>query len=176
MMALKISDIRDSLVDREAIRDCLYRYSRGVDRLDAEMLLSAYWPDAIDHHLNFTGTAAEFVEWAFPQMRHMDQTLHVIGNVMITIRGAVAEVESYFYSVSRVGTPVHKFDFVGAGRYLDRFERRDDEWRIADRTVVTDWFREYFDSADWSKGLMGIAVEPGQRWPEDISYSLLNIT
>ena len=175
-MAVKLSELRDTFLDREAIKDCLYRYSRGVDRLDEEMLLSAYWPDAIDHHLDFTGTAKEFVDWAFPQMRHMDQTMHIIANALITIRGAAADVESYFYGIHRVDMGTHKADFVGAGRYLDRFERRDDEWRIAERTVVTDWFREYFDSADWSKGLMGIPVEPGQRWPEDISYSLLNIT
>ena len=30
----------DALLDREAIRDCLYRYCRGIDRCDEETLLS----------------------------------------------------------------------------------------------------------------------------------------
>jgi hypothetical protein len=34
-------------------------------------------------------------------------------------------------------------DTIGSGRFLDRFERRGDEWRIARRLVVVDWFREY---------------------------------
>ena len=39
-----------SLLDREAIRDCLLRYCRGIDRCDEEALRSAYWEDATDCH------------------------------------------------------------------------------------------------------------------------------
>src|SRR5882724_2908499 len=38
------------LLDRQAILDCLHRYTRGVDRLDRQLLLSAYHADAIDDH------------------------------------------------------------------------------------------------------------------------------
>jgi hypothetical protein len=37
------SDISE-LMDREMIRDCLYRYCRGIDRADEAMLRSACWP------------------------------------------------------------------------------------------------------------------------------------
>ena len=30
---------------------------------------------------------------------------------------------------------------TAGGRYVDRFERRHGEWRIAERTVVVDWQR-----------------------------------
>jgi hypothetical protein len=33
------------LSDLEDIRNATLRYSRGVDRLDAELMKSAYWPD-----------------------------------------------------------------------------------------------------------------------------------
>ena len=56
-MTTSTRKIMEELADREAIRECLYRYSRGVDRLDADMLRSAYWPDAVDNHLSFTGNA-----------------------------------------------------------------------------------------------------------------------
>ena len=36
--------------DRQEIYDCIMRYCRGIDRLDREVLLSAYHPDAIDDH------------------------------------------------------------------------------------------------------------------------------
>ena len=50
-MSMTVSQFRDELADREAIRDCLYRYARGMDRCDEEMLRSAYWEDALDDHL-----------------------------------------------------------------------------------------------------------------------------
>ena len=34
--------------DREAITDCLYRYTRGIDRLDRDLVRSAYHDDAVD--------------------------------------------------------------------------------------------------------------------------------
>jgi ketosteroid isomerase-like protein len=174
-MTTSVTKIRAELADREAIRECLYRYTRGVDRLDAEMVRSAYWPDAIDTHLDFKGNAEQFIAWAFPIMKGMDQTMHMIGNVLITIRGNSADVESYFHGYHRLTMDGRKVDVVGSGRYLDRFERRGAEWRIAQRLVVTDWFREYPDSADWNKGPFGQRIDLGSRYPDDPSYSLLKL-
>ena len=69
------------------------------------------------------------------------------------------------------------FDSMQAGRYLDRFEERDDEWRIARRKVVVDWFREYDDAGDWDAGPLGNSqIKPGGRYPDDDSYSLLDLS
>lgn len=175
-MTTPTSQILNELADREAIRECLYRYSRGVDRLDADMIRSAYWPDCVDNHMSFTGNAEEFIEWSFPIMGSMDQTMHIIGNVLMTIRGNEADVEAYFYGIHRINTPEGgKSDVIGAGRYVDNFEKRGDEWRIAKRLVVTDWFRQYPDSADWSQGMLGIMVDPGGRYPDDESYKRTTI-
>lgn len=175
-MTTSVSKITEQLADREAIRECLYRYSRGVDRLDADMVRSAYWPDCIDTHLNFTGNAEEFIAWAFPIMGSMDQTMHIIGNVLVSIHGDKADVESYFYGIHRVNLPDGgKSDVIGAGRYVDNFEKRDDEWRISKRLVVTDWFRQYPDSADWTQGMLGIMIDPGGRKPDDASYERLRL-
>lgn len=54
-MSIKLSQIREEMADREAIRDCLYRYARGVDRCDEELLRSAYWENAMDDHCLFVG-------------------------------------------------------------------------------------------------------------------------
>lgn len=175
-MTTGVNRIMSELADREAIRECLYRYARGADRLDADMVRSAYWPDAIDTHLSFTGNVEEFIAWSFPIMGSMDQTMHMIGNILMTIRGNKADVESYFHGFHRVNLPDgSKSDVLGCGRYVDNFERRGDEWRIARRMVVTDWFRQFPDSADWSKGMLGIMIEPGGRYPDDDSYRLTNI-
>jgi ketosteroid isomerase-like protein len=175
-MTTPTSQILEELADREAIKECLYRYSRGVDRLDADMLRSAYWPDCVDNHLSFTGNAEEFIEWSFASMRGMDQAQHFIANVLMNIRGNTADVESYFYGFHRINLPDGtKNDVIGAGRYIDTLEKRGEEWRIIRRKVVTDWFRQYPDSADWSQGMMGIMIEPGGRCPDDDSYKLISI-
>jgi len=175
-MTTPTSQILAELADREAIKECLYRYARGVDRLDAEMIRSAYWPDCVDRHLVFKGNAEEFIAWSFPIMGSMDQTMHMIGNVLMTIRGNQADVEAYFYGIHRANLPDgSKSDVIGAGRYIDNFEKRGEEWRIAKRMVVTDWFRQYPDSADWSKGMLGIGIEPGGRFPDDQSYKRTRI-
>lgn len=172
-MTTSTSHILAELADREAIRECLYRYARGVDRLDADMIRSAYWPDCIDSHLDFSGNAEEFIAWSFPIMGTMDQTQHIIANVLIAIDGERADVEAYFYGYHRINTPDGKADVIGAGRYLDAFEKRGDEWRIFRRMVMTDWFRQYADSADWEAGMLGLKPPMGGRHPDDPSYSLL---
>src|SRR5580698_10968530 len=48
------------LTDRQEILDCLNRYCRGLDRLDPELIASAYHPDAVDNHYTFVGGVAAF--------------------------------------------------------------------------------------------------------------------
>ena len=150
-MVPKVSQFRDELADREAIRDCLYRYCRGIDRSDPELLRTAYWPGAMDYHTGFTGTVEQFIEWAMPRLATMEQGIHMIGNIFIRIEGSAAKVESYLWSVSVLpGEAPRKV--ITCGRYNDRFEKCDDEWRIAERWVVHDWFEESVNTGDWDNG------------------------
>jgi hypothetical protein len=43
------------LVDRQEIWAVVLRYSRGIDRLDRELVRSCYWDDAIDDHYAYIG-------------------------------------------------------------------------------------------------------------------------
>jgi hypothetical protein len=166
-------DVQD-LAAREAIRDCLYRYCRGIDRADAEMLRSAYWPDGVDDHVLFNGNAYEFVDWCLPLLAQVEHSQHVIMNALIALDGDTAGVESHYHAYERrrraSGSPYEMF--VG-GRYLDRFERRGGEWRILHRAVTWDWFRHFKDSADLDRGVFGNGpVRMGGKWPDDPSYGL----
>ena len=49
-------------------------HTRGMDRLDRELLRSAYHDDAIDDHVGFVGPVDEFIDWAFTY--HAAQTRH----------------------------------------------------------------------------------------------------
>jgi hypothetical protein len=175
-MAITVSQIKNELADREAIRDCLSRYSRGVDRCDAEMLRSAYWEDAEDDHTLFKGKREDLIAWVIPLLKSMDQSMHMITNILIRLHGDTADVESYFYGYHRMLHTGAPLDGVQGGRYLDRFEKRNDEWRIAERKVTVDWFRDYPDSGDWARGPLGQKIDFGGRHPTDDSYKLLNIT
>ena len=171
-----VSQIRSEMPDREAIRDCLFRYCRGIDRQDSELLRSAYWPGAMDHHTGFTGTVEEFVEWALPRLGSMEQNMHLIGNVFIRIEGSTARSESYLWSVSVLPGETPRQVTV-CGRYLDRFEKRQDEWRIAERFVVHDWFNETPATQDWGVGPFGMADLPrGGVAPDDRSYRWLGLS
>ena len=92
-MTMTVARFREELADREAIRDCLYRYARGVDRCEEELVRGVYWEDAIDDHVLFQGGREELLAWAMPILRSMIQRQHSISNILIRIRGEQADVE-----------------------------------------------------------------------------------
>lgn len=126
------------LQDRQAILDCLMNYSRGVDRLDRDLLLSCYHPGAIDDHGMFVGDREEFADWVVGMhgATHLSHQ-HCLLNHTCELDGDVAHTETYymFVGMNREGTPLS----MSGGRYLDRFERRDGRWAIAARVCVRDW-------------------------------------
>jgi hypothetical protein len=126
------------LRDQQQIRDCLMRYCRGVDRCDVEDVRAAYHPDATDDHGYWKGNGWDFAEFIVDaKLRDNDWTTHAVQNVLIEVDGDVAHGESYVEaSLKPKGIDEVR---VFVGRYIDRFERRDGEWRIADRVVVHDW-------------------------------------
>jgi ketosteroid isomerase-like protein len=162
------------LLDREAIRDCLYRYSRGIDRIDEEALRSCYWPDASCRHGAHEGSGAEFVEFALEGRRSAGRAIHMIGNILIELRGDVAAVESYFRTtLEGRGPDGRPQETLLAGRYVDRFERRAAEWRVAARTVVYDWVRQLPLPAPMAQDSFGSRLPTGACKPYDPVYGLL---
>jgi hypothetical protein len=161
----------EELLDREAIRDRLYRYARGLDRMDRELLRDTYWPDAVDDHNNFQGLAWDFVEVALDRTSKMDATWLILGNILIELHGDTADVETYFDCYHRmVRDDGSRYDLNTCGRYLDRFEKRNGEWRVANRLVKHDWFRQFEDSEDWEKGVAGHTYAPSRK-PVDPVYT-----
>jgi SnoaL-like domain len=164
-----------ALLDREAIRDCLYRYCRGIDRLDEEALRSAYWPDAIDSHGAYRGPASGFIDRAVSKLKTGGRMVHMIGNVLIDWRGDVAAVESYFvaFQESVAGDDGSAEETLLCGRYIDRFEKRGNEWRIAARTVAYDWQRRTPLPKELTAAVFGARQPTGGRRPDDPIYELL---
>lgn len=125
-----------ALVDRQDILDCVTRYCRAVDRFDREMLLSVYHEDAIDDHGSFVGGREGFADWALAYHReHQLSHHHMIFNHSVELDGDQAHAETYwlFFGENRV-----KPDTLAVGRYLDRFEKRNGRWAIAERVCVSE--------------------------------------
>jgi SnoaL-like protein len=161
-----------ALLDKQAITEVLYRFSRAVDREDLDLMRTIFHEDATDDHGVFIGSATDFVEyvqrgWASGILAGSN---HVVTNVLIDLDGDVAHVESYFFAHHTwKGRHVMLDDFLG-GRYLDRFERRDGVWRIAARRCVWDWGRSDPSTEDsWTHRLRGDYTF-GVRGPDDPSY------
>ncbi|OLT19281.1 gamma-BHC dehydrochlorinase [Pseudonocardia sp. CNS-139] len=130
------------IADRFEIQDCLFRYARAVDRLDYDAIADCYFPDAIDVHGGYTGDVAGLVADIRARHQVVESAQHFITNVLVEFVSAdVAHVESYCLCYFRnVGEPDEpaRTQFITRCRYVDRFERRDGRWAIADRVVVFD--------------------------------------
>ena len=125
---------------RLAIADVLNRHCRGLDRNDAELLKSCYWPDAGVDYGNFKGPAHDFADLIGPALSQAyELTRHCIGNTLLQFEGDTAYAESYVQAGHLLigGETEMRFE----GRYLDRLEQREGAWAIAHRQVVMDWSR-----------------------------------
>ena len=76
------------LLDREAIRDVYTRYARGLDRGDAELIASAYHPDATeDHHGEVYSGETIGQILASQVLEGMNRTLTQITNITLALTG-----------------------------------------------------------------------------------------
>jgi len=126
--------------ERNAIANCHARYCRGVDRSDKELIASAYWPDAIDHHGIFDGNGHEFAEFIPDFLEEAyTGTLHQLGQSLIRVNGDHAITETYFTSFhGSTNGGARKIERV-TGRYADHMENRGGVWKIKERTVIIDF-------------------------------------
>ena len=124
------------LSDREQIRDVALRYCRGVDRLDPDCMKSAYWPDAIDDHGNFVGSAHEFSDHCMVAHLRWKWTMHAIYNHLIDLDADGVHACGEIYNITNLCRADTGAIDTWYGRYLDRYEKRGDEWRIIHRVCV----------------------------------------
>ncbi len=164
------------LLDREAIRDCLYRYCRGIDRADVASLRSSYWPDAYDRHGAYVGPAEGFIELAQKVFKTGPRMIHQVSNVLIEFKSPTqAAVESYFHALQRGPAAGGQTEQVLlAGRYCDLFEKRGLEWRVLDRTVVYDWMEPQQVPMVSEDERFGARKPIGAAFPTDPSYALFS--
>lgn len=154
------------LKDRQDILDCLVRYCHGIDRLDRDMVRSAYHDDAIDDHGEFVGGVDGFIDWAFNYHTTLQiRTMHAISTHRCELDGDMAHTETYWtFSAVNKDAP---HQTRATGRYIDRFERRAGRWGIAQRICVLNGLDHHTDP----DGLAGDgAFVASVRDPSDPAY------
>ncbi len=168
------SDELARLLAERAIARVLAGYARGIDRVDLDLVRSCYWPDATDDHGGYSGGVDGFVSFVAAALARFERTNHFLGNVLIDVDlgSGVARAETYCVAYHRYtdgdGRPT---DMTAGLRYVDRFERRLGEWRIARRVCAYDWRR-----VDLVEGEGGFAAGyvRGRRDSDDIVWHVLD--
>lgn len=142
----------ERMADRMRIQDLMYRWCRAVDRLDYEGILAVFHADATDSHGSYCGGIEGLIEWIRTRHRTIPFSMHQVSNMLIEFGSSdVAVSEAYLRTIQRypveasaalaqlVSTaPSGASDLWTCSRYVDRFERRNGEWRIAKRILVQD--------------------------------------
>lgn len=151
-----------------AIRRRLQDYCRGIDRTDAELVASAYFDDATDDHGAFKGLGIDFARYATEALRtRFDATQHMIADPTIDfLDESTAHVETYVHAVHRGHNDDGVFLERFGGRYVDRFECRNGEWKIANRLVIHEWDAKEHVTLAFAEG----RFTEGRRDRTDPSY------
>ena len=142
----------DEVIAKQEITDLVGRYMRGLDRLDKNLLRSTFHDDATTDYGFFQGGPDEFVDMAYNALKDHLANHHMIGQVNIDLEGDIAFGEVYFQAFHRIVQDGEERDLFISGRYVDRYEKRNGEWKFAFRSEVNDWARndpatdDYFQS------------------------------
>ncbi|MGV9915068.1 nuclear transport factor 2 family protein [Streptomyces tendae] len=137
----------DALDSRARILDIGARYARGVDRVDGDLLRTCFHPDSRHKHGRFEGLSWDFCDEIVKMVGVLEHTQHHIATRSVTVDGDHASAELYWIAYHKVGDAgwfawpwAEPGDvLVIGGRYLDRYERRDGEWRISYRRGMHEW-------------------------------------
>jgi hypothetical protein len=156
------------LVEKEAIREVFARCFRGSDRESPEIVETCHPPEANINLGIYNGPASEFFAGTADFRSAMLAVVHHVGQSNIELAGDVAAGETYVIATYVLPGPDGPRTTMLMARYLDRFEKRDGEWLIADRFVAFD------AELNLEGGVPAMPPEPnwGHRDESDPSYEL----
>ena len=159
----------DQIIAESEIKDVHLRFCRANDRRDEELMRSCFHPDAVIE-LHETLDVEAFVALGREVLGRFTVTWHNTGNQLVEVDGDAAWAEHYTTSSHRIAADDAgpERDFVASGRYIDRMERRDGEWRIARRLMLLDFTR--LDTNPPQPP--GFGTRSGERNGNDPSYAM----
>ena len=161
-----MDDRLQELLDKQAITERIYDYGRSMDRLDRQLGKDCFHADApADYGAQmYQGTGHGFVDMCMAAHPYFHSHSHQFSNIRIWMQGPDKAHSETYGDVT-----LRRFDEIGQaqdirnlGRYIDRWEKRDGEWRIAERIFVLDF--------DQSGPNSGAFQTTGKRDRTDPSY------
>jgi len=138
----------EEMLAEAAIRDLQMRYCRAVDRMDWDLFRSCFFAEAeFDYGPLYAGGLEGFIAMGQAGLATYEATQHFTGNQLVEVTGVTAWAEHYTIASHRIAAAgdIPEHDLVTAVRYIDRAECREDDWRIARRELILDWWRLDYD-------------------------------
>ena len=127
------------LLAKQACSELSAVYSRGLDRLDGDLLASVFFEDAWCEYGFYNGPPGPFIEFALTALGEHAANQHMLGQILIEVEGDEAFGEVYFNAYHKLPVEDGFQDMVIAGRYIDRYECREGVWKMAYRSERNDW-------------------------------------
>lgn len=156
--------------DRLAIAETLALYCRAIDRCDAALLAEVFTPDARIDYGDGAKSVTETIPGLMAGLGAMRVTQHNISNTVIRFTGeARAKAETHCVALHIIPAPAGDIELTVGGRYLDRLEKREGRWRIAERLYVMDWNRSVPATMQTAGGLFEALQRRGGRGDDDPS-------
>lgn len=142
-----MTETLQTLADRQAITDLIYRYCRAVDRIDAELGYTIYHDDGVADYLpGYRGSGRGSIDYICKNHRLASGTSHQVTNIILQLDGDTATSEAYVTAALRTEYGGQMKHINVWARYVDRWSRRDGRWGIDKRQAVID-FNEIRDFA-----------------------------
>ena len=129
------------LAAKDAIREQIYNYARGLDRMDKALAAGVWHPDGTADYIGaYEGTGAGFVDWVWPVHEPMTAHSHQMTNILIEVDGDTAVSEAYaMVSLHTQGADDGAVTSFVRSRYADTWSQRDGRWAIDHRIAITDF-------------------------------------
>lgn len=129
----------DELLTKQRLTELVAAYSRAADRADEQLLASLFHSGAICDSgvIRAEGQefARRFVAWTH---EYAAALAHCVCSSWFELRDDTAIGETYVLAMCQLNERHGAAQSLVAGRYLDRFARRDGEWKFTERRFVVD--------------------------------------
>jgi hypothetical protein len=131
----------NTLADRQAITDLIFRYCRSVDRLDIALGHSIWHDDATaDYGADvYQGGGRGAIDYICAQHRRTLHHSHQVSNILIDLDGDRAGSEAYVTASLRAQRNEQLIQMTIWGRYVDRWSRRNGRWGLEHRLALRDF-------------------------------------